>query len=182
MFWRNVIRFYPRWLVRTYNAGLSLLCSCCSCCSCGHINQNTAFSTNFTMLSVYWPGSLARPCPAALPGLARQPCPAAFPGSLVRQPCPATLPGSLARQPCPTALPGSISRQHCTAALPGSIARQHCPAAILCDFEPCVRELKWFSVLFNFLTLNTVKEVVAMLGRLKPRGCGWKLCPRKWGA
>jgi hypothetical protein len=57
--------------------------------------KNTAFSTNFTMLSAY--------C-----SLARQPCPAALPGSLARQPCPAALPGSLARQPCQTALPRSL--------------------------------------------------------------------------
>jgi hypothetical protein len=91
-------------------------CVCCCCCSSsssssswgGHINQNTALLSNFTMLSAYCTiacSSARQPCPAALPGSpARQPCPAALPGSLARQPCPAALPGSLARQPCPAAL------------------------------------------------------------------------------
>jgi hypothetical protein len=104
--------------VRTYNAGLSF--ALLSSCSCGHINQNAALFSNFTMLSAY--------CIAALPGslapgsLARQPCPAALPGSLARQLCPAALPDSLARQPCPAALPGSLTRQPCPATLPGSFA------------------------------------------------------------
>jgi hypothetical protein len=131
-------------IVRTYNAGLSF--ALLSCSSCGHVNQNAALFSNFTMLSAYCTialpcRSLARqPCPAALPcSLALQPCPAALPGSLARQPCPAALPGSLARQPCPaalqrqpcrTALPCSFARQPCPAALPGSLARQPCPAAL----------------------------------------------------
>jgi hypothetical protein len=74
---------------------------CCSCC-CGDIRQNTAFLTNFTMLSA--------DCTIAII-LAQQPCPAALPGSLARQPCPAALPGSLAQQPCPAALSGSLAWQ-----------------------------------------------------------------------
>jgi hypothetical protein len=62
--------------VRTYNAGLSF--ALLSSCSCGHINQNSALFSNFTMLSAY--------CTIAL-----QPCPAALPGSLARQLCPAAL-------------------------------------------------------------------------------------------
>jgi hypothetical protein len=80
-----------------------LLCCCCS----WDISQNTAFSTNFTMLSA---AQHIVPLHVAFPGsLARQPCPAALPVSLARQPCPAALPGSLARQPCPAALPGSLT-------------------------------------------------------------------------
>jgi hypothetical protein len=45
-----------------------------SCSSCGHINQNAALFSNFTMLSAY--------CTILL-----QPCPPALPGSLTRQPC-----------------------------------------------------------------------------------------------
>jgi hypothetical protein len=125
------IHVFTRVYVRTTRV-YHLLCCCCSsscssCCSCGHINQNTAFLSNFTMLSAYY---CIQPCPAALRALARQPCPAALPGSLARQPCPAALPGSLARQPCPAALPGSLARQPCPAALPGRLARQPCPAAL----------------------------------------------------
>jgi hypothetical protein len=80
---------------------------CCSS-SCWDISQNTAFSTNFTMLSA---AQHIVPLHAFnLAGsLALQPCPAALPGSLARQPCPAALPGSLAQQTCPAALPGSLT-------------------------------------------------------------------------
>jgi hypothetical protein len=82
------IAFLPA-LVRTYNAGLSLaLLLLSSCSSCGHINQNTALLSNFTMLSAYCTISCTfapQPCPATLPG------PAAFPGSFARQPCSAAL-------------------------------------------------------------------------------------------
>jgi hypothetical protein len=107
-------------LVHTYNASLSFALLFLL------LLQNTAFSTNFTMLSAYC--TIARqPCPAALPGsLARQPCPAALPGSLAWQSCPAVLPGSLARQSCLAVLPGSLAWQSCPAVLPGSFARQPC--------------------------------------------------------
>jgi hypothetical protein len=99
---RQKIDFFTRVYVRTTRV-YYLLCCCCSSCSCGHINQNTALLSNFTMLSAF--------CTTAC-SLARQPFP--------RQPCPAALPGSLARQPCPAALPGSFARQACSAALHGS--------------------------------------------------------------
>jgi hypothetical protein len=141
-FYRNFSKktqssFYPRWYVCTTRVYVLLCCSCCSC-SCGHITQNTAFLSNFTMLSAYYTIACTlamQPCPAALPvSLARQPCPVALPGSLAWQPCPAALPGSLARQPCPAALTGSLVRQPCRqpcqqpcpAALPGSLVRQPC--------------------------------------------------------
>jgi hypothetical protein len=86
-----------------------LLCCCfSSCSSCWDISQNTAFSTNFTMLS-----AAQHIVPLHAFNLAR-------PGSFARQPCPAALSGSLARQPCPAALPGSLAQQTCPAALPGS--------------------------------------------------------------
>jgi hypothetical protein len=87
------VEFLPA-LVRSYNAGLSLaLLLLSSCSSCGHINQNTALLSNFTMLSAYCTISCTfapQPCLATLPG------PAAFPGSFARQPCSAALPGSFA--------------------------------------------------------------------------------------
>jgi hypothetical protein len=64
--------FYPRWYVCTTRVYV-LLC-CCSSWH-GHINQNTALLSNFTMLSAYF-------CTIAY-SLARQPC-ARLPGSLVR--------------------------------------------------------------------------------------------------
>jgi hypothetical protein len=70
--------FYPRWYVCTTRVYVLLCCSCCSC-SCGHITQNTALLSNFTMLSAY--------CTIACT-LAMQPCLAALP----RQPCPAVRP------------------------------------------------------------------------------------------
>jgi hypothetical protein len=81
-----------------------LLCCCSSCC--GEFAQNSAFSTNFTMLSAAQHIVALHACK-----LARKPCPAALPGSLARQPCPAALPGSLAWQPCPAVLLGSLARQ-----------------------------------------------------------------------
>jgi hypothetical protein len=64
--------FYPRYY-------FVLLCCCCSW---GEFAQNTAFLTNFTMLSSF---SILDHCITL-----------ALPGSLARQPCPATLQGSLA--------------------------------------------------------------------------------------
>jgi hypothetical protein len=48
--------FYPRWYVCTTRVYVLLCCCCCCCCSCwnGHINQNTALLSNFTMLSAYF--------------------------------------------------------------------------------------------------------------------------------
>jgi hypothetical protein len=72
--------FYPRWYVCTTRVYVLLCCCSCSCWH-GHINQNTALLSNFTMVSAYFctiAYSLARqPCarlPAALRALARQPC------------------------------------------------------------------------------------------------------------
>jgi hypothetical protein len=90
---------YPRWYLCT--ARVYVLLSCCSC-SCGHITQNTALLSNFTMLSAYYTNACT---------LAMQPCPSALPGSLAQQPCSAALPGSLAWRLCPAALPGSLVRQ-----------------------------------------------------------------------
>jgi hypothetical protein len=61
-----------------------------SCCTSLDISQNTAFSTNFTMLS-----AAQHIVPLHACSLARQPCPAALPGSLA---CLAALHGSLTQQ------------------------------------------------------------------------------------
>jgi hypothetical protein len=76
--------FYPRWYICTTRVYVLLCCSCS--CWHGHINQNTALLTNFTMLSAYFctiAYSLAPAFLAALRTLARQPC-SRLPGSLAR--------------------------------------------------------------------------------------------------
>jgi hypothetical protein len=93
-----LLLFYPRWYVCTTRVYVLLCCCCCCSCSCGHITQNTALLSNFTMLSAY--------CTVACT-LARQPCMAALP--LAALPPAALPPAALppAAPPCLAALPGS---------------------------------------------------------------------------